>query len=249
MLRANYSPNNESYFSWNKKDYKFIITNRNLFICPICKKKLIFVDGTEMIKHFRHKVTSNCNWEPETENHLDMKRFMMEFLNLSENDVEVNLKFAQPDLYIQNRKIAIEVQNSNINKKKFLERCYNYTENGVAVMWIFHDSLLKQGDKEQNIPILLRTAQENNFGRVYIYSCGEIFSVTFSALKKWVDEYTDYKTGETFGGYLKEYKRKKAINIIQKIPDEIYGKEIYIVRTKWNKNKPSGYLVAKFYDI
>jgi len=43
--------------------------------------------------------------------------------------MEVDLGFAIPDLYIKDRRIAIEVQNSNITKKKFLERCYNYTQN------------------------------------------------------------------------------------------------------------------------
>ena len=183
-----------------------------------------------------------------------MKKVMMEFLNLYYNDMEVKLGFAQPDLYIEDQKIAIEVQNSDITKKKFLERCFNYTKNGIAVMWIFHESFLKQADKEQNIPILLRTTQENGFGKVYIYSCNKLYSVTFSAISRWIEEYTDYKTGETYGGYLEKYKRKKSIKIIQEIPDDIYGKEIYKVRTKWLGGKrvigkSAGYLIAKFYDI
>lgn len=254
MLRATCCLNNKPYFSWDKKDYNFILKNRNSFICPSCKQELVFVDGIEIIKHFRHKVECDCEWEPESENHLEMKYFMKKLLNLSNEDIEVNLNFAQPDLYIKDKGIAIEVQNSNITKKKFLERCYNYTKNGIAVMWIFHDSLLKEGDKEQNIPVLLRTAQENNFGRVYIYSSNKLYSIKFSAIHRWIEEYEDYETGETYGGYLKTYKRKKSINIIQTIPDEKYGNEIYKVRTKWMGGRkiigrPSGYLMAKFYDI
>jgi len=148
----------------------------------------------------------------------------------------------------------LKFKNSNITKKKFLERCYNYTQNKIAVMWIFHEDFLDITKEEQNIPSLLRASQENNFGRVYLYSNEKLISVRFSSTFKWVDEYEDYETGETYGGYLKKYKRRKAIQVIQDIPDEKYGIEIYTTRSKWIGGKrsigrPSGYLVAKFYDI
>lgn len=252
MLRAEHKDNKKEYFSWKIEDYKYIINNRNLFICPMCKTQLSFVDGTEVIKHFRHKVKHDCDFEPETEEHLEMKLFMKTFLDLKDDEVEVNLRFAKPDLFIANDNIAIEVQKSNITKKKFLERCYNYTKNKIAVMWIFHDSLFSEDNNNQNIPILLRTASENCFGRVYIYSNKKIFSIKFNPLTKWVDEYKDYNTGDVYGGYLKKYKKKKSIEIIQSLPDDKYGKKIYKVWTKGGRKteyKSGGYYIAKFYDI
>jgi len=82
MLRATCIINNKSYISWDNNDYKFILNNRNSFMCPSCKQELIFVDGIEIIKHFRHKVECDCNWEPESENHLEMKMFMKNLLKI-----------------------------------------------------------------------------------------------------------------------------------------------------------------------
>ena len=249
MLKAIIKENNDIVFSWDNMDYKKILENKNGFICPYCKSDVIFVDGIEIIKHFRHKVLSECDFEPESQEHYEMKFWLRDFLGYTNEDLEVNLEFARPDVYDSKNKIAFELQKSNITKKKFLDRCYNYTKNGIAVMWIFHESLLKRGDKEQNIPLLLRTAQENGCGRTYLYSKNKLYSIRFKRLFKWVEEYEDYETGDVYGGYLKQYKRKKSIEIIQEIPDKKYGKEIFKVRTKYNNNTPSGYLIAKFYDI
>jgi len=249
MLRADCISDNNSYLSWDENNYKFIKDNRDLFECPSCKQKLIFVDGIEVIKHFRHMSLSDCEWEPESQNHLEMKKFMKELLNLSNDDLEVNLGFAIPDLFLKEQKVAIEVQNSKITKRKFLDRCYNYTQNGIAVMWVFHEKLLDITKEAQNIPSLIRAAAENSFGRVYIYSDNKLTSVRFNPFYRWIDEFYDNSTGENVGGYLKKYKKKKAIEIIQEIPDDIYGVEIIRVNSKWNGNNPSGYLIAKFYDI
>jgi len=249
MLKAQYLEDNKKYVSWNNEDYKFILDNRNQFICPHCKGKVIFVDGTEVIKHFRHFVLSDCDFEPETQNHLEMKMFMKNFFNLTDEDVEVDLGFAKPDLLKRDQKIAIEVQNSNITKKKFLERCYNYTQNGYAVLWVFHEDLLKEYKETSNIPILLRTAHEHYFERVYIYSKGKIIPIHFNPIKRYVEEYTDYETGETFGGYIILYKKKKLISVGEDIPEPMYGKELYKCHSKFSHNTPSGYYIAKFYDV
>ncbi len=252
MLRAKNNKSGKEFFSWNIDDYRFIIKNKNDFICPVCKSELIFVDGIQVVKHFRHKVKIDCDFEPESEEHIEMKLFMKDFLNLKDKEIEVHLRFAKPDLLIMDKMIAIEVQKSNITKRKFLDRCYNYTKNGIAVMWIFHDSLLKEDNKNQNIPILLRCAAEHGCGRIYIYSEKKIYSIRFNMLSRWIDEYEDYKNKEVYGGYLKQYKKKKSIQVIQEIPDEIYGKKIYKVWTKGgrkNEYKSGGYYIAKFYDI
>jgi len=121
-------------------------------------------------------------------------------------------------------------------------------------MWIFHEDFLDITKEEQNIPSLLRASQENNFGRVYLYSNEKLISVRFSSTFKWVDEYEDYETGETYGGYLKKYKEEKLYKLFKIFQTKKYGIEIYTTRSKWIGGKrsigrPSGYLVAKFYDI
>ena len=87
MISAKYSINNKIFYSWVKKDYPFILINRNSFLCPHCNSDLIFVDGIEIIKHFRHKVKSNCDFEPESKEHLEMKFWLKRFIGLSDKDL------------------------------------------------------------------------------------------------------------------------------------------------------------------
>ena len=69
MLVAKDKDSGTNYYSWDKKDYIFIKKNKTKFICPDCKTQLIFVDGIDVIKHFRHKTKKQgkcCDFEPES---------------------------------------------------------------------------------------------------------------------------------------------------------------------------------------
>jgi competence CoiA-like predicted nuclease len=251
MLKAEHKPTAKKYLSWNLEDYKFIMENKKDFICPSCKSDVVFVDGIEVIKHFRHKVECLCDWEPETQEHLSMKKFMKEFLNIDDEHIEYDLGWAKPDLIYLNKNevIAIEVQHSPLSIAKFKERTKRYSDNGVAVLWVFHEKFLDKENPEQNIPAFLREAHDIYFGRVYMILKDHLVPVHFNKLHRWVDEYDDYESGETYGGYYKEYKRRKVISFGSELPDEKYGKEIYCVWSDWSRGKhPKGFLIAKFYD-
>lgn len=253
MLKAKNIKDNKNYLSWNEKDYSFILKHKEEFICPSCKSLVVFVDGTEVIKHFRHKTLSECEWEPESQNHLAMKKYVKEFLNIPDEDIEVDLGWAKPDLVLRQQGykdfIAIEVQHSKISIKKFLERTHNYTIHNIPVLWIFDGIFLQTDKKEQDIPALLREAHDIYFGRVYMFLENKIMPIHFNKMYRWVDEYDDYASGNTYGGYEKQYKRKKAIMFGESLPDEIGEKKLFHVWSSWGKsNKPSGYLIAKFYD-
>ena len=63
--------------------------------------------------------------------------------------------------------------------------------------------------------------------------------IHFNKMYRWVDEYEDFRTGEVYGGYERQYKRKKAIMYGENLPDEIAGKKIYSFYTSWKNNKIS----------
>ena len=252
MLKAKNKLDNKNYISWNEQDYKFIIKHKREFICPSCKAEVEFVDGIEKIKHFRHKTLSECEWEPESQNHLTMKKYIKEFLNIPDEDIEVDLNWAKPDLVFRQKEfkgfIAIEVQHSKITIRKFLERTKNYTDHEIPVLWIFDGSMLDTNEKEQDIPVLLREAHDIYNGRVSMFIENKIVPIHFNKMYRWIDEYDDYTTGQVFGGYERAYKRKKTIMVGENIPDELAGKQIYHFYTSWKGKFPSGYLLAKFYD-
>ena len=73
----------------NKKikiSYKDIIDKKEKYYCPECLNNLIFVNARFKIKHFRHKVASDCSFEPETQRHLEMKLFFQKRFGLSDDD-------------------------------------------------------------------------------------------------------------------------------------------------------------------
>ena len=216
------------------------VKEREEFKCIECKQKAIFVDAIFKIKHFRHFITSNCEPEPETEQHLNMKKFFIENLNLKRENIEVPLGFARPDLYLQCKKIAIEVQHSNLNYQKFIERTKNYTKNDIAVLWIFDSVFLKT----DVIGVVLKKAHELYFGRVYVFKENNIYPVHFKTTGRIVSIYYDdpetpYE--ERFGSYYKNYKRKKLFDFGEKITNFNFK----IQRNTWKGNN---FLIASFLD-
>lgn len=219
------------------------------FFCPECKQEVIFVNATFKIKHFRHKVENNCDPEPETEKHLEMKKFMMENLGWDKNNLEVGLGFARPDLYKDS--IAIEVQHSPLTYYKFMERTKNYADNNIYVLWIFDEVLI--GDL---ISQFIKKAHEIYFGRIYVYKEGKIYPLHLSPVQRYVEEferkvYTDFEEWknngfeseyETVGGYWKTLKNTK---------EKIWGNSINNIKTilKTENNwRDNNFKIARFTD-
>jgi len=193
---------------YNEKDilsYIGEIDKNKEYICPHCKEKVIFVDAIFKIKHFRHYSFSNCETEPETEKHLEMKQFLIDKLKLNPNQIEVDLGFAKPDLFLEEEKITIEMQHSPISFLEFIERTQNYSYNGFSVLWIFDIDLLNIKeikiikDEEGKLvsthlqhpegisesiayyPEFIKSAHKLYYGRVYFYYKNQIIPIHFQS--------------------------------------------------------------------
>lgn len=183
MLIAKYKKEDKNVVSYKERD--FILKNRKDFICPHCKDKVIYADAIFKIKHFRHKAKRVCESEPETETHIQMKKFICEFLNENPKQVlEKNLGFSIPDLYIKDKRIAIECQASQISIRKFIERSINYHKNGVFVLWIWDYDLVRRKKCQRLFNKILRRMYHN---RIYFYDNENIFSLQFTTPNKFVD--------------------------------------------------------------
>lgn len=220
MLRA-INEKNENCLSFEKID------KSKKFHCPRCSNEVIFVDAILRIKHFRHKVESNCEPEPETLKHIEMKHFMLKKLLWENECLEVNLKFARPDLYKNN--IAIEVQYSPVSYKDFIERTVNYRLHNIYVLWIFEWHLLKE-----NVSDFLKKAHEIYFGRIYVYKNGVIFPVHLKS----TGVYKRTINGEL---YWKYYKKKKKFLFGEKLCDF----NLFTTKNNWKENN---FNIAMFYD-
>lgn len=253
MLIAENKLTNERYFPYLEKNTDLILQNKENIICPFCKEKLILVNGIIKIVHFRHFIESQCSPEPETKEHIEMKQFFIDNLNLNKDSVEVNLRFARPDVFIKERNLAIEVQHSAISEEKFLERTTNYTNNGIYVLWVFDECLLGEANR---ISKLLKKAHELYFGRVYIFRENGIFPAHFNPVERWVEEreipeyiedFEEYKNNgfepyfKKVGGYWKTLKTIKDVTF----DDKYTELSIYNIVFQQNTWKNNNFLIAK----
>jgi len=215
------------FLSW--KDFQDI-NKENQYLCPECKQKVVFVNCILKIKHFRHYVKSKCDPEPETEQHIKMKEFFIRTLQLKENEIEVPLGYAKPD--IMKNGIAIEVQYSKLSLQDFLNRTKQYTEHGIPVIWVFHKRFLAT----DNVNAVIKKAHELYYGRVYIFNYGQICPYHLEGKGRMVGE-----ADSGYGYYFKYYKKKK-IYVLGRLVDN------FNMKISRNKYKDNNYLVANFTD-
>lgn len=239
----------------NVLSYEYFVDKDDKFICPFCKEEVIFVDAIEKIKHFRHYSQSECSTEPETYEHIEMKKFMIEKLNLTKENIEVDLIFAKPDLFIPEKKLAIEVQHSPISENDFIFRTKRYAENNVFVLWIFDISLLNINNNVANVSALLKKAHEIYFGQVYFYKEDSILPIHFLPLKRYVPEFNrllwqdtdEWRSNgheaiyETVGGYETFYRNRKKVLT----GNEITNFEILCTINTWKNNN---WKIGRFYS-
>jgi len=238
MLKAQHKFDGIFYISWKEfnKIKEIYNKDKKSFICPCCNKEVIFVDGRKVIKHFRHIIESNCESEPETAIHLEMKQFIQQKFVLSNEELEYAGLLKQgckPDAFIKKEGIAIEVQHSIITEEEFLRRTKGYTLLDIPVLWIFDKSIIKK----TNVPAMIRKAHELYFGRVYVYDSTKkkIIPIHLERIDRYVEEY------EGYGGYWTQYKKQRRLNE----GDIITSFFLYKQRNIWKGNN---YAVAKFGD-
>lgn len=132
----------------NKKE-ELIEAKRDLnkeenYYCPACKSPVHLKAGSIMRPHFAHYQNSNCDVfsEGETAEHIEGKQQLKEWLETADIPVDLEAYLPglkqRPDLLmeLEDRKIALEFQCSQIPIHKIIERTQGYLENGYEVIWI-----------------------------------------------------------------------------------------------------------------
>ena len=215
--------------------------------CTICKKRLFY---NEDLKSFLHKGNRNYCFEPETIEHKTMKAFWYvmfpKFNRISAKKIEYRIGDQIADVYFEllnGKKIVIECQNSQISKRKLIERTKKYTHKNIYVLWIFNGLGTCVSDKKN-------PRNENEIGvlgmekRVHSLYGGRVYYMNVSG-RKVIDPpfalhltpYFKHKESEyNYLGYDKYYKDKRSI-ILGKIPNY----KIICIEEK-------GYKLARFTD-
>ncbi|MFA5346115.1 MAG: competence protein CoiA family protein [Candidatus Omnitrophota bacterium] len=113
--------------------------DRSFFTCPHCKTEVILKKGLIKLPHFAHKVLSDCESEPESDMHINLKHKIADILGLSSDYIEYSIKNVRCDVYDPSTNTAYEVQCSPLTLEKIQERWSKYQNLGINQVWIFSD--------------------------------------------------------------------------------------------------------------
>lgn len=121
-------------------------SNKNILICPACEKPYEYCHGKVKLPYFRHKDKNICESlfsEPETDEHINGKRSLYEWIKSQSDVTDVILEGwipttkQRPDIMFKynGKQYVIEYQCTPISTE-FYERHELYKAAGVIDIWI-----------------------------------------------------------------------------------------------------------------
>lgn len=127
--------------------------NNTTFLCMQCQEEVILKNGMINIPHFAHRRKSHCSnsfSEGETEDHLNGKLQLYEFLN--RQNVQAKLEATiptikqRPDILInwKENMFAIEFQCSQISPSTIIERSKGYQIQSIIPFWILRSPTISE---------------------------------------------------------------------------------------------------------
>ena len=186
---------------------------RQDWTCPHCFEKLSFVNTTTRTKHFRHQVECPYQTEPETKEHLNLKKYIYENLKPDyDARYEVNIGNRITDVLIKsnNHQIGIECQVTPMSITE-LHRLEDYFCNNAYIVWILYpkyfipktlNNLKEWLNPSPGIYYRLRNFEINlmNLGIVFYYDYDwEILRrLSFVPKISESDEWGEYECSTTF---------------------------------------------------
>ncbi|PLS02921.1 competence protein CoiA [Neobacillus cucumis] len=138
------------------KETLLLLRNKEEFVCPVCKEKVVLKLGDQRIFHFAHHQGSQCGeiYENETYEHLEGKRQLFQWL--IKQEISSILEFydptiqQRPDIMFQykGQRYALEYQCSLLPDKIFSKRTSVYLENSYIPLWVMSSKHLHQKRKD-----------------------------------------------------------------------------------------------------
>lgn len=120
------------------------------YVCEYCNEVVIHNKSNSQVRigHFKHKSNLACpNNQKESVEHIRTKRGIKNYLSekyskafhIIELEKWICNKSIRPDIYIETvrgKKIAIEVQASQLTIDQIIDRTIRYAQNNIYVLWV-----------------------------------------------------------------------------------------------------------------
>ncbi|MFX1418465.1 MAG: competence protein CoiA family protein [Promethearchaeota archaeon] len=217
------------------------------WLCTICKKPIFYNRDSDCFLHKGHR---NYCFEPETIEHKTMKVFWYvmfpKFNSVNSKKLEYKIGDQIADVYFElktGEKIVIECQNSQISKRKLVERTKNYTHKDIYTLWIFngHGTCVSDRKNPQNADEIGVLGMEKRVhslygGRIYYMNVSGRKIINSPYVLHFAPFFEHKKSDYNYLGYDKYYKDKRSV-VLGKIPNY---KVLYM--------EVKGYKIARFSD-
>ncbi|MBX0313299.1 competence protein CoiA [Planococcus glaciei] len=146
-------------FEEDKQDLRKLSKSKGLR-CPYCERLVIFHGGSRRIHHFNHEPHVECTFtgEPETQEHLNGKWLIYDWLKKKYPQAEVSLEKRIietnqiADVYAdfgEGRRFAFEIQCAELTTEEWLQRRKLYREANIRDIWLFGMKYYKEIDEEE----------------------------------------------------------------------------------------------------
>ncbi|MDF0727928.1 competence protein CoiA family protein [Cytobacillus sp. S13-E01] len=140
--------------NWSREELIKLRTEH--FYCTACQLPVHLKVGTNRISHFAHKKDASCSVKTEHESsyHMEGKKQLYNWLQHQTKVLELEpyIKAIQqrPDilLELENQKIAIEFQCSQLDPDLFNKRTKAYRRSNINPIWILGETWLKQKENK-----------------------------------------------------------------------------------------------------
>jgi len=190
-------------------------SEENRLICPICNGTYEYCHGEFISPYFRHKEKDKCEdyfSEPETEEHIQGKRLLYEWLQKQKGIENLQLEAwipetrQRPDLYFEQngKRFVVEYQCSPI-ASEYIKRHELYQLAGINDVWVM-------GTEKYNINISNKTVSHDPHYKVlekHSFAYLDIKSNKFVLHKKYIKDSLSHNTC-----WLKDYYAFQIIDVL-----------------------------------
>lgn len=222
-----------------------LLSKSKMLFCPECQTTVRFASGEQVTAHFKHVHSPDCTYdsEPETEEHLQGKKLIRNWLVERYSDVHVEFEYKIKEtnqradvmaFFPGGKMIAFEMQCSKIPGAVWKERNALYKKAGIQDFWILGQSVHKYR----------KTNEEEEATKHQLVSLASTIYKKEGAVL-----FLDTKTESIRGLYKHKFKGWHSDTIL-KIDEEIYPlKEVEIYKnfigTDSIKNEYNNWLLEK----
>lgn len=149
------------------------------YTCPACRAPVVFKQGRRVLPHFAHVPARPCYVvsEPESAVHLAMKAAVYQRFQgepwVRGCELERVIGQRRADVWLQTAvgPVAVECQVSAVPVAELAAKLAEYTEVGIATLYIIHYSVLASVTEgaEVRVPAWVLALHALYRGRVYVY--------------------------------------------------------------------------------